>query len=225
MHVLGSRSRRRRRRCCSAGHQFTRRLPRWMWPFSERWTKTSGHGARVAVVEREALAPPVARGAESLELPEDAAAVLVLPLPDAARRIPRGRGHGVVRPSFADLLDHGLRGDAGVVGARHPEGVVALHAVPADEHVLDGVVERVAHVQRAGDVRRRDDDGVRRFAPGRARRGTGARRASASSSAPRRRPARSALSAAGTRCACWGRSWASVSIRTGPQGRLRCLRH
>ena len=56
---------------------------------------------------------------------------------------------------------HGLRGDAGVVGAGHPQGVVALHAPPADQHVLQRVVEGVAHVQGAGHVRRRDDDGVR----------------------------------------------------------------
>jgi hypothetical protein len=55
-------------------------------------------------------------------------------------------------------LHHRLRGDAGVVGAGHPQGVVTLHPPPADEHVLQRVVERVAHVQGAGHVRRRDDD-------------------------------------------------------------------
>ena len=34
-------------------------------------------------------------------------------------------------------LDDHLRGDAGVVGARLPEDVVAAHAVQADEQVLD----------------------------------------------------------------------------------------
>ena len=34
------------------------------------------------------------------------------------------------------------------------------HALVADERVLDGAVERVAHVQHAGDVRRRDRDRV-----------------------------------------------------------------
>ena len=55
-------------------------------------------------------------------------------------------------------LDHRLRGDAGVVGARHPEGLAALHAAPADEDVLQRVVERVAQVQRVGHVGRRNDD-------------------------------------------------------------------
>src|SRR5262249_36006086 len=42
-----------------------------------------------------------------------------------------------------------------------PERVVAAHPVPADEAVLDGAVQRVAHVELAGDVRRRDADHVR----------------------------------------------------------------
>ena len=58
--------------------------------------------------------------------------------------------------------DH-LGGDAGMVGAGLPQHVVALHAAPADQHVLQRVVERVAHVQAARDVGRRDDDAVRRL--------------------------------------------------------------
>ena len=51
-----------------------------------------------------------------------------------------------------------LRGDAGVVDAGQPQRVVAAHAVVADEDVLDERGERVAEVERAGDVRRRLDD-------------------------------------------------------------------
>ena len=58
--------------------------------------------------------------------------------------------------------DH-LGGDAGMVGAGLPQHVVALHAAPADQHVLQRVVERVAHMQAARDVGRRDDDAVRRL--------------------------------------------------------------
>ncbi len=64
------------------------------------------------------------------------------------------------------LLDHRLGGDAGVVGAGHPQRLVALHPVVADQDVLQRVVERVAEVQRGGDVRRRDDDRVRGVAVG-----------------------------------------------------------
>ena len=57
-------------------------------------------------------------------------------------------------------LDHDLRGDAGVVGAGLPQRVVAVHAMEARERVHDGVLEGVAHVQRAGDVGRRQQDAV-----------------------------------------------------------------
>src|SRR5581483_8772827 len=63
------------------------------------------------------------------------------------------------------LLDHVLRGDARVVVAGLPERVEASHPVPADERVLDRAVERVAHVQLAGDVRRRHADDERLLAP------------------------------------------------------------
>ena len=48
-----------------------------------------------------------------------------------------------------------------MVGARLPQRVAALHAPPADQRVLHGEGQRVAHVQAAGDVRRRDHDGER----------------------------------------------------------------
>ena len=57
---------------------------------------------------------------------------------------------------------HHLGGDAGVVGAHLPQRVAAEHAVIADQRVLQRVLERVAHVQGAGDVRRRQQDGVGR---------------------------------------------------------------
>ena len=72
------------------------------------------------------------------------------------------------------------------------------HAVVADQRVLDRAVERVAHVQRAGDVRRRDRDRVvlvRRAR--RARGGTARSPASARRCAARPRRARSACGPAG----------------------------
>ena len=52
-----------------------------------------------------------------------------------------------------------------MVVAGLPERVVALHPVPADEHVLGGRVERMAHVQVAGDVGRRERDRERLVVP------------------------------------------------------------
>ena len=47
-----------------------------------------------------------------------------------------------------------------MVRARLPQHVLATHPLKAHEHVLQRIVQRMAHVQHAGDIRRRDDDGI-----------------------------------------------------------------
>ena len=54
------------------------------------------------------------------------------------------------------LLDDVLRRDAGVVVAGLDEDVVALHPLPARERVAERELQRVAEVEVAGDVRRRE---------------------------------------------------------------------
>ena len=112
------------------------------------------------LVHGEALARPVAGGAEPLQLIDDQAAGLFLPFPDAAHELVAAELAAVRLLALHQLpLDHHLGGDAGMIGAGLPQHVAAAHALEADEHVLQRVVERVAHMQRAGHVRRRDDDG------------------------------------------------------------------
>src|SRR5690606_23799460 len=43
---------------------------------------------------------------------------------------------------------------------RNPQRFPPLHPAPADQHVLDRVVQPVTHVQDRRDVGRRDDDHV-----------------------------------------------------------------
>ena len=133
------------------------------------------HGARQALVHGEALARPVARGAQPAQLAGDGAARIGLPLPDLGEELLAvqqllvavallGALDGEADALLLEVAHHDhLRGDAGVIGAGLPQHVVALHAAPADQHVLQRVVERVAHVQAARDVGRRDDDAVRRL--------------------------------------------------------------
>ena len=64
-------------------------------------------------------------------------------------------------PSLRELaLDHHLGRDAGVIGAGLPQHGAAAHPPEAHQRVLHRVVEGVAHVQAAGDVRRRHHDAV-----------------------------------------------------------------
>ena len=50
-----------------------------------------------------------------------------------------------------------------MIGAGLPQHIVALHASPADQHVLQCIVEGMPHMQAAGDVGRGNDDAVWRL--------------------------------------------------------------
>ncbi len=116
-------------------------------------------GDREVVVHGEVFALPVDRGAETLHLAEDGAAVVAFPLPDALNESVAAKLLAGVAFLHQLALDHHLGGDAGVIGAGQPEGAAARHAPPAGEDVHLRLVEHVAHVQAAGDVGRRQQDG------------------------------------------------------------------
>ncbi len=117
------------------------------------------HRPGQALVHGEALARPVAGSAEPLQLVEDHTAGFGLPLPDLIDELLTAEIAAMDLLFHKLALDHHLGGDAGMVHARLPKHVLAAHALEADHDVLQRVVERVAHVQRAGNVGRRDDDG------------------------------------------------------------------
>ncbi len=119
------------------------------------------HCLRAAFIHRKALAVPVAGGADAAQLVHDAVAVFLFPVPDlleellAADLIAR-------RPLVAELRLHlCLRSDAGMIAARNPDRIVAGHAVVADQYVLQRLIECMAHVELARDIRRRYDHAVR----------------------------------------------------------------
>ena len=50
-----------------------------------------------------------------------------------------------------------------MIFARQPQDIVALHSLVTDQNILQGIVERMPHVQLAGDIWRRQHDTVRFF--------------------------------------------------------------
>ena len=121
-------------------------------------------GVGAALVHREAFALPVAGAAQLFQLADDAVAVGVLPVPGALQKAVAA-DHLFGQALLAHFgNDFGLGGNGGMVGAGHPQGGVALHPLVAGQDVLPGFVHSVAHVQLAGNVRRRHDDGKRFFA-------------------------------------------------------------
>ena len=119
------------------------------------------HRARKAFVHREALARPIGRGAEAAKLLGDRAAGFIFPAPHLFEEFFAAQAHAALLLPRKLALDDKLGGDAGVVHAWLPQHVLAAHALEARERVLQRVVQRVADMQPAGDVRRRDDDGKR----------------------------------------------------------------
>ena len=95
---------------------------------------------------------------------QDAFLVRVLPRPNAvdqrfATDVVAGQSFFFEHAAFNDSLCR----DARVVGSRHPQGFEALHAFPTRDEILNRTVQSMPHVQRAGDVRQRDHDGVLRL--------------------------------------------------------------
>ena len=125
----------------------------------------TGAGIPLRARHGEGGAVKVAGRAKALQLVDNGAAGLFFPGPDFLKELLAaqfGAGRLLVFRKFA--FDNHLGCDACVVGAGLPERVKALHAFPADQDVLQRVVERVAHVQDAGDVRRRDHNAIGRSA-------------------------------------------------------------
>ncbi len=112
-------------------------------------------------VHGELLARPVHRTAQTAELTGDRAAAFLLPLPDFLDEVLTAVVGALVLLGLELAFDHHLRRDARMVGADHPQGILAAQPLIADHDVLQRVVERMADMQTSRHVRRRVDDGVR----------------------------------------------------------------
>ncbi len=121
-----------------------------------------GNRGGETLVHREAISRPVDRCTEPAHLAGDRSAGLLFPAPHAPDEF-RSPERGAVLTLLVQLpLDHHLGCDARVIGACLPEHAPAFHPVKSRQRVHQRVLERVTHVQRAGYVRRRNHDAVRR---------------------------------------------------------------
>ena len=98
------------------------------------------HGPGQAFVEREPLAAPVAGGADLFELLRDDCVMLGLHLPGLFDELLAAQVAAVHACGAQSLLHDMLRGDAGVVGARHPQCRLPAHAVIPHQDILERVV-------------------------------------------------------------------------------------
>lgn len=118
-------------------------------------------------IHREFRAVPVAGSAQLFQLLEDDASVFVGPFPGVLEEFLARQIGFFYAFLFEFVDDFGFGRDRGVIGPRNPTGVETFEAGTANQHVLYRVVEHVPHVQHAGYVWRRNDNGVRRSVVGR----------------------------------------------------------
>ena len=118
------------------------------------------HGLGVILIHGKALVVEVDGATHALDLLDDDTAVLVGPIPAGVDKLVAADLQAADALALELLVDLGLRGDTGVVGAEHPARGLTAHASHTDDGVLDGVVGGVAHVELAGYVGRRNGDGA-----------------------------------------------------------------
>ena len=124
--------------------------------------------ARTQLVQGEAGPLPIARTSHQAKLAQDSLFVLVFPGPDSLDQSLTAQVVPCLLLFFQQpLFDNRLGSDSRVVGAGHPKDVIALHPPPADQDVLQRIIESVSQVEGAGDVRWRNHDAVGWLSAGR----------------------------------------------------------
>jgi len=158
--------------CLQARRPVDQALPAIDQPLLPQRHECFAHRARKPLVQREALAIPIAACPQSPQLLDNPPAVLALPLPRAAQKLLAAHFLAAAALLAQHVLDLKLRGNARVVGAGHPQRRPPAHPLVADHQVFQADEHGVAVVQRAGHVGRRNADherlGVRmhlRFEP------------------------------------------------------------
>ena len=101
---------------------------------------------------------PVTACTKALELLDDLPPALFFPLPDFLDEFLAGKIGALFAVRVQLPLNDHLRRNASMICAWLPEDVLALHPRKTDQHVLQRIVQRMAHMQDAGDIGRRDDD-------------------------------------------------------------------
>ena len=122
------------------------------------------NGIGYTFIHRKALSVPVCAAAQFFQLIHDTSAVFFLPFPGFLKEPFSSKVFLVDAFFFQCFYDFDFGCNAGVVTSRLPKRVIPLHPFLADHDILQRIVQGMAHMQLAGDVRRRHDDRERLFA-------------------------------------------------------------
>ena len=105
-------------------------------------------------VHREIKTGPVKAVPQAAHLIQNRTARNLLPVPNALDEFITADVAAILAFALQLAFHHDLRGDAGVIGTRKPQRVVARHAVVTGQGVHHGLVEGVPHVENPGNVGR-----------------------------------------------------------------------
>src|SRR5262249_41033315 len=115
------------------------------------------HRSGETCIEGEALAAPIAGGAQAAKLLKNAPALFLSPLPHAIEEFVAAKLMAISAVFGQIFFDCVLGRDARVVGAGQPQRVVALHSTHPNDDIVKGRVERVTQMKLPGDIGRRND--------------------------------------------------------------------
>ncbi len=118
------------------------------------------HRSRHIIVHGEFGAIPVTGSPEFLKLFQNDPAMLMGPFPGVLQKFFPGKVIFVdpLSLQFSHHLSFGC--DRSMICSRHPAGIVAFKTGPANQNILDGIVEHMPHMEYTCHVRRRNNDGI-----------------------------------------------------------------
>ena len=120
------------------------------------------HGLRQTFIHGEAFAAPIARRAEAAQLTGNGRTAFFFPLPHTLEEFFAPHFAATFIALLGQLpLDNHLGGDARMVRAGLPQHIAPAHAFKAAQNILQRIVQRMAHMQAARHIGRRNNDGIR----------------------------------------------------------------
>lgn len=115
-------------------------------------------GLAAHVVHGESLPRPVDTATQRSELGGNAIAILLLPLPNLLHKLLSAKIVTVLSILLHEhLLHNGLGGNTSMVSTRHVQSGMALHPMPSGQRILHGSRQRMAQMERSGNIGRGDD--------------------------------------------------------------------
>ena len=115
------------------------------------------NGPGTAFIQGKTDPVPVAGNTQAFQLVDDPVAVLFFPFPDPLQEFfPAQVVTGQPFILFDFFFYFNLRCQACMVVARKPDGIVPHHPVPADQDILQCIVQGMAHVQLPCNIGGRD---------------------------------------------------------------------